>query len=79
MTYVLEVYTRDGDDSVTRSFKTERGAIAAGGLALERLWKRRFYGYLRADRWEGPWDRPRDRHVVAEWRDGGRLLAKVWR
>lgn len=76
MTYVLDVWDAAGEDYTSRSFKTLAGATSAGVRALEKIHGRRFYGYLRADRREGsgPWPR----HVVAEWKDGGRVLARVW-
>jgi len=83
VTYVLEVYEYDRvldrltGDSRTRSFKSERGAIAAGFRELRKAHRREFYGYQAANRYEG--ESPYRRHVVAEWKDRGRLLAKVWR
>lgn len=76
MTYVLDVWDREGNDYTSRSFKTLAGATSAGIRELGKVWGRQFYGYLRADRFEGEY--PGRRHVVAEWKDRGRVLARVW-
>lgn len=71
MTYILEVYTSEDGDSDPRPFKTLAGATSAGCRALKA------YGYLRADRWIGE-QSSRGKHVVAEWKDRGRVLGIVW-
>jgi hypothetical protein len=76
MTYILQVYNMAGDDYETKQFKTLRGATAAGCRELKALHGREFHGYLHADRFEG--ESPYRRHVVAEWKDRGRVLALVW-
>lgn len=76
VTHILWVWNKEGDDYKSYSFLTKNGAINAGIRHLERMWKRKFYGYLSANRFEGS-THPR-RHIVAEWKDGGRVLAVVW-
>jgi hypothetical protein len=77
MTYVLEVFTTEEGDSDPKSYKTLGGATSAGIRALEKQYRRKFYGYQAADRQIGEqgW---RGKHVVAEWKDRGRVLAIVW-
>jgi hypothetical protein len=70
------VWDAAGEDYTTRSFKTLAGATSAGIRALERVHKRQFYGYLRADRFEGEF--PARHHIVAEWKDHSRILGRVW-
>ena len=74
MTYVLDVFDGEGDYE-SRSFKTLRGAVNAGMRALKKQ-GHEVYGYLAANRYEG--EAPFRRHIVAEWKDHGRQLARVW-
>ncbi len=69
MEYVFED-TREGDTcGETRTFKTQRGATSYGCKLF------RTSGYFAANRFEG--ERYR-KHVVAEWKDRGEVIGKVW-
>ena len=63
---------RDGEtEGETKSFATLRGATSHGARVLKQ------YGHLSASRVEGV--DPRFQHrVVAEWKDNGKLIGKVW-
>ena len=74
MTFVLDVFDSEGD-STSRSFKTLAGAVQAGIRALEKQGFRP-YGYQAPNRYEG--EGQSRRHIVAEWKDRGRQLARVW-
>lgn len=70
MTFIFED-CREGDtEGETRTFKTLRGATSHGAKLLNA------YGYLAANRYEGDTRFPR--HVVAEWKNNGKILGKVW-
>lgn len=61
------------EDVFRREFKTLGGATSFGCRRLKQ------YGYLAADRREGPADRPfMCKHVVAQWKENGRVIAIVW-
>ncbi len=64
-------YEETDDEGYRRKFKTLRGAALHGCVRL------RAYGYLACDRYEGADIRYR-RHVVAEWKKDGRVVALVW-
>jgi hypothetical protein len=71
MIYIFEDCREGESEGETKSFKTLRGATAYGARVLKA------YGHFRVDRLEGA--NPRYQHrVVAEWKDNGKLLGKVW-
>jgi hypothetical protein len=71
MTHYLDLSPVDDEVVYALKYKTLSGAVTAGERELK---SRGFavHGYFAANRREG------GKHIVAEWKDGKRILATVW-